>query len=59
MYEVINLGYRLEIYVEEACANKLIELAFDLDIEAKIIGYVEEHDGEEVIIKTNSNTFQF
>lgn len=38
MYQVFNMGHRLEIYCEEKIAQQLIEVANSFDIEGKIIG---------------------
>jgi len=50
MYEVFNMGHRLEIYTDATTAQKLIDLADGFDIEAKIIGRVEAHDNTELTI---------
>ena len=42
MYQVFNMGCRLEIYTEEKNANQLIGIANDFDIDARVIGRVEE-----------------
>lgn len=41
MYQVFNMGHRLEIFTNEAAANKMIETAAALGIEAQIVGRVE------------------
>lgn len=51
MYKVFNMGHRLEFYVqEEEKANEIVEIAQSFDIDAKIIGRVEESDEKEVEI---------
>jgi phosphoribosylformylglycinamidine cyclo-ligase len=42
MYQVFNMGCRLEIYTDEKNANQLIGIAKDFDIDARVIGRVEE-----------------
>lgn len=43
MFQVFNMGHRLEVYVRtEAAADRMISLASDLGIEAQIIGRVEQ-----------------
>ncbi len=44
MYQVFNMGHRMELYVEAEAANDIMDIARSFDVEAKIIGYVE--DGE-------------
>lgn len=41
MYEVFNMGHRLEIFTNKHAAEQMIALAASLNIEAKIIGRVE------------------
>ncbi len=41
MYQVFNMGHRLEIFTNEAAANQMIEAAAGLGIEAQIVGKVE------------------
>ena len=40
MYQVFNMGCRLEIYTDEKAASQLISLAEDFGIEAQVIGRV-------------------
>lgn len=42
MYKVFNMGHRMEIYLPETYANRIIEIAGSFNIEAKVIGHVEE-----------------
>lgn len=42
MYEVFNMGHRLEIYTSPSEAQALIDVAADFKIDAKIIGRVED-----------------
>ena len=41
MYQVFNMGCRLEIYAEEKYADSLIGIAKDFGVEAQVIGRVE------------------
>ncbi len=41
MYQVFNMGHRLEIFTNEAAALQMIDIAKGLDIEAKIVGRTE------------------
>jgi phosphoribosylformylglycinamidine cyclo-ligase len=51
MYEVFNMGCRLEIYCNAADANTMIAAANEFGIAAQIIGRVEESDKKELVIK--------
>jgi phosphoribosylformylglycinamidine cyclo-ligase len=53
MYQVFNMGCRLEIYTDETTASKLINIAEDFGIEAQVIGRVEEAEQMELKIITN------
>jgi len=41
MYQVFNMGHRLEVFTPQASAQSMIDLASTLGIEAKIVGRVE------------------
>jgi phosphoribosylformylglycinamidine cyclo-ligase len=51
MYEVFNMGCRLEIYCDATDAKTMIEIANGFGIAAQIIGKVEEGDKKELVIK--------
>lgn len=53
MYEVFNMGCRLEIYCDENDAAVMIETATSFGIDAQIIGRVEESDKKQLLIKAN------
>lgn len=59
MYQVFNMGHRLEVYLDEKDAEFVVELSKSFGIEAQIIGRVEECDKEEVIIESEFGTFQY
>ena len=42
MYKVFNMGHRMELYVDKTNAEKIIEISKSFNIDAQIIGYVEE-----------------
>jgi len=52
LYRVFNMGHRMEVYLPEGEADRLIERAAALGIVAQRIGYVEEAPAPEVVIKT-------
>ncbi|HNP21557.1 MAG TPA: phosphoribosylformylglycinamidine cyclo-ligase [Panacibacter sp.] len=55
MYQVFNMGHRLEIFTTEATALDMITVANDLQIEAKIIGHVETSGKKELALTINGN----
>ena len=42
MYKVFNMGHRMEIYVEPEVAEKVINISKSFNIDAQIIGHIEE-----------------
>ena len=60
MYKVFNMGHRLELYVsEEAKAKEIVEIARSFDIDAQIIGKVEESDKKEVLIQADEEEYSY
>jgi phosphoribosylformylglycinamidine cyclo-ligase len=56
MYEVFNMGCRLELYCAAADAQLFINEAKNFNIEAQIIGRVEANDKKELEIKLENET---
>lgn len=52
MYQVFNMGHRLEVFTPEASAAPMIKAAEALGIEAKIVGRVEAGNKKELVLKT-------
>src|SRR5690606_9706699 len=48
MYKVFNMGHRMELYVPAEVAQNIIEIAATFNVEAKIVGRVEEHVGKKL-----------
>ena len=51
MYQVFNMGTRLEIYTDETSAQQFISIAKSFGVEAQVIGRVEESNKKEVELK--------
>jgi phosphoribosylformylglycinamidine cyclo-ligase len=56
MYQVFNMGHRLEIFTDENAAMDLISLAKTFHIEAQIIGRVEASSKKELTLKGSFGT---
>lgn len=52
MYQVFNMGHRLEIFTSKEDATVLIEAAKQFNIEAKVIGFVEKSESNELHLHT-------
>jgi phosphoribosylformylglycinamidine cyclo-ligase len=50
MYQVFNMGTRLEIYVDPSIADEIIAISNGFGVEARKIGYVVEADSSYVQI---------
>lgn len=59
MYQVFNMGHRLEIFTNEAAANEMISTASDFNIDAKIIGHVEASHKKELHLKVGDNIITY
>ncbi|WP_027002111.1 AIR synthase related protein [Hugenholtzia roseola] len=59
MYKVFNMGHRLEIYTDPKTAEALIQIAKSFQIEAQIIGRVEENPTPEVEIRSEFGNFSY
>ena len=57
MYQVFNMGQRLEIYTDTETAKSIIEIASTFNIEACISGYVADSMVKEVVIESNKGSF--
>ena len=59
MYQVFNMGCRMEIYTDEQFASSVIDAAKKFNIDAQIIGRVEESDTKSLLIKTGKGELDF
>ena len=59
MYQVFNMGHRMELYVDEAIADQIIQLSRSFNVEAKIIGRVEAADIKKLTIKSEFGEFVY
>ncbi len=62
MYQIFNMGHRLEIYTDEATAAGIIAVCGKYNLAARIVGFTEPsaQAGEnEVIISDRGQTFRF
>ena len=59
MYQVFNMGHRLEIYTDKSTAEEMIEISKSMQIDAQIIGRVEDSEKNQVEIISSYGTFQY
>ena len=59
MYKVFNMGHRLELYTNDYDAVKIIDIAKSFNIDAQIIGRVENASQKSLTIQTKEGTFVY
>lgn len=59
LYEVYNMGQRLEIYAKPSDVDKILRTAELFKIDAKVMGRVEAYDGEMVELHSPWGVFQY
>jgi phosphoribosylformylglycinamidine cyclo-ligase len=59
MYKVFNMGHRMELYVPESIAQDIIEISKSFNIDAQVIGRVEEAPAKKVTVKSEYGTFVY
>lgn len=59
MYQVFNMGHRMEVYLDEKKAQQVIDIAKAFHIEAQVIGQVEAHNGNAVRIESPYGNFDY
>ena len=57
MYRVFNMGHRMELYVPEDISLQIIEISKSFNVDAQIIGRVEEYEGKKLTIDSEFGTF--
>lgn len=57
MYKVFNMGHRMEIYIDEAYADEIISISKSFNVDAQIVGRVEESDASKLSIRTEGNEY--
>ena len=59
MFEVFNMGHRMEIYFPEDKSAQVINIANSFDIDAKIVGRVEKSPKKKLTIKSSKGIFEY
>ena len=59
MYKVFNMGHRLEVYLSPEHAEEVIAISKSFNIDAQIVGRVEESDKKELIINSESSSIKY
>lgn len=59
MYQVFNMGQRLEIFTDRGTAEQIINIAKSFNIDAVISGHVETAERKEVVIESPYGSFTY
>ena len=59
MYQVFNMGTRMEIYTNEKDADTIINIANGFGVDAQVIGRVEESDTSSLVIKSGQTEISY
>ena len=59
MYQVFNMGHRMELYVDPSIADAIIAISESFGVSAKIVGRVEESSAKELTISSEFGTFKY
>ena len=59
MYQVFNCGHRMEIYVPAEIAQDIIEISKSFNIDAQIVGRVEQSESKKLTIVSEYGTYEY
>lgn len=59
MYKVFNMGHRMEIYLPEEHAQKIIDISKSFGIDAQIVGRCHAHKGNKLTINSEFGEFVY
>lgn len=59
MFKVFNMGHRMEIYVTPEHAQEVIDISRSFNINARIVGRVEDAQSNRLTITTEAGTFEY
>lgn len=59
MYQVFNMGQRMEIYCSEEVAKEIIDISESYNVAAQIIGYVEKADKASVTVIDDKGKYEY
>jgi phosphoribosylformylglycinamidine cyclo-ligase len=59
MYQVFNMGCRLEIYTDESAADNIMNISKSFGIDAQVIGRVEAGNGQLLSIRKSGTEIQY
>jgi phosphoribosylformylglycinamidine cyclo-ligase len=59
MYQVFNMGHRMELYIPESIAADIIAISKSFNIDAQIVGQVEASNTKKLTIESENGVFVY
>ena len=59
MYQVFNMGHRMELYVPQELADDIISISKSFNVDAKIVGKVEASTSKKLTIQSEFGEFHY
>ena len=59
MYKVFNMGHRMELYVSKEISKEIISISESFNVDAKVIGRVENYEGKKLTISSEFGEFTY
>ncbi|UAB81302.1 phosphoribosylformylglycinamidine cyclo-ligase [Marixanthomonas sp. SCSIO 43207] len=59
MYQVFNMGHRMELYIPEQFASEIIEISKSFNVDAQVIGRVEASEEKKLTINSSKGSFTY
>lgn len=59
MYKVFNMGHRMELYLSEEHAARVVEISKSFHVDARIVGHVEKSHVRELVIESEFGRYKF
>ncbi len=53
------MGHRMELYTDEATARGIIDIAKSFNVDARVVGRVEESPKAQVTVKSENGVFDY
>jgi phosphoribosylformylglycinamidine cyclo-ligase len=59
MYQVFNMGHRLELFTDDASAAAMMQVAGELNIDARVVGHVEAAPQRTLFLRLNGEEIEY
>ena len=59
MYQVFNMGHRMELYLEPSIAEDIIQISKSFSVDAQVIGHVESSKNKKLTLETVYGTITY